>query len=584
MIDFRTIFLVFGLISVAGAIIMYLLWSSESKSYKGLFWFFISFLGQSISLLLVFLRGSLPDVLTIVGMNFVTVFAVIAIFIGLKRFYHKSMHYWPWAVLLFLHVLLQAWFTIGEQNLHHRNVIISVSYLIVSIRILWFLRVELNQGQKHQTTALSFAFTLYCIIDVLRIINYINTPAISENYLHSNSFEVAVMLAYFFVYLLQLFGIVIMVNRALQSDMKLVSEKFMKLFNHSPNAIILTREADGYIAEVNRGLEELTGIQAIDCVGKTTIETGFWFDPNIRAKVVALLTRDGRVRNFETLFRKSNGDTFFGLLSCDPVIFNDDKYILSTIQDISEQRQLLDQLNQKTIELTKLNASKDKFFSIIAHDLKGPFNNVIALTSLLESHLKEQDFNDLEAYVQMIHKSADKALSLLLNLLDWSRLHTGRMEYTAEIVDVCKLISNELEIAELTAANKSISLNCKNCKDCLVIGDPNMLSGVFRNLISNALKFTQNGGEVKLDVNVSIEAGKAFFTVSDTGVGMDKAKLEKLFNLESNVTTYGTNHESGTGLGLLLCKEYLEKHGAQIQIESEVGKGTQISFALTLAS
>lgn len=581
MIDFRTLFLIFGLISVAGAIIMYLLWASEKRTYRGLIWFFISFLGQSIALGLVFLRGLIPDFWSIVVMNFITVFSVLAILIGIRRFYYQTLLIWPWLILLLVHVILQAWFTIGFPNLHHRNLIVSIAYLVVSGKILWVLKYELNEEQRHQTAALSFAFLLYCGIDISRIINYIVNPILSEDYFYSGPFELGVMLAYFFVYLLQLFGIVIMVNKALQFDMKLANEKFVKVFNHSPNGVILTRESDGFIVEVNKGLEELSGIKSSDCVGKTTLEIGFWFDPKNRDMVVNKLINEGKVRNFEALFKRPDDTSFIGLLSCDPISFNRERYILSTIQDISEQRALLDQLNHKTIELTQLNASKDKFFSIIAHDLKSPFNNVIALTKLLEENLKKQDYSELESYIQMIHKSADRAVGLLLNLLDWARLHTGRMEYTPEIIEVCKLISNELEIAELTAEKKRIKLIGDLNKDCLVIGDTNMLSSVFRNLISNAIKFTPNGGEVS--INISFGPQKVNFTVSDTGVGMDKAKLEKLFKIETNVSTLGTNQESGTGLGLLLCKEYLEKHGTQLKINSTPGHGTQIIFELTLA-
>lgn len=581
MVDFRTLFLIFGLISVAGAIIMYMLWSSEHKTYKGMMWFLVSFIGQSLSLTLVFLRGYIPDVLSIVIMNFITVFSVIAILVGVKRFYGKQISYWPWAILLFVHVSLQAWFTLGFPNLHHRNLVVSISYLIVSARIFWVLISELNKEEQHQAKALAVAFLLYSIIDCLRIANYLVYPVQSEDYFYSGNFELGVMLAYFFVYLLQLFGIVIMVNRALQTEMKLANEKFFKVFNHSPNAIILTRESDGYIAEVNKGLEDLAGIKTQDIVGRTTIDIGFWFDPNARNNLVSKLADQGSVKNFEAIFKKTDGSCFTGLISCDPIQWRGERYILSTIEDISEQRALLDKLNLKAQELTNLNASKDKFFSIIAHDLKGPFNNVTALANLLEENIKKKDYSEVESYVQMIHKSADKALGLLLNLLDWARLQTGRMEYSPQIIPVCELVTNEIEIAELSAAKKQIRL-VNDCKSkCLALADPNMLSSVFRNFLSNAIKFTPNGGEVS--IRLTLKNKHAHFVVSDTGVGMEKSKIEKLFTLDSNISTPGTNQESGTGLGLLLCKEYLEKHGSMIHISSEVGKGTQISFELPIA-
>lgn len=581
MIDFRTIFLIFGLVSIAGAFVTYLLWAEEGSKHNGLNWFLISFTGQSVSLILVFLRGYIPDLLSVVLMNFVTIFSVIAILIGIKKFYNIAIVYWPLVLLLLVHVALQSWFTFGNPNLHYRNLIISISYLIVSFNILWVLITSLGPEERRQTTVIVFAFLLYCIIDTVRVFYYLSKNQVLDDYLKSGTFELGVMLAYFFSYLLQLFGIITMVNRYLQFEMKLANEKFFKVFNHSQNAIILSRKSDGLIVEVNKGLELMAGLTATDCLGKTTLELGFWADINERNKLLKILVEEGHVRNFETIFKKSDGTTFSAYISADPINFNNDLYILSTIQDISAEKALVNQLNHKTQELTKLNASKDKFLSIIAHDLKGPFNNVLALTTLLAGNVDKKETPELENFVQMIHKSANKAMELLLNLLDWARISTGRMEYTPEIIEACGLIYSELELAELAATKKKIKL-VNECHDqCLVNADSNMLSAVFRNLISNSIKFTAEGGEVR--VMCKYIGNKVRFTISDTGVGMNKAKLEKLFILDANISTLGTNQESGTGLGLLLCKEYLEKHGSEINVSSVEGTGTQISFDLEMA-
>jgi PAS domain S-box-containing protein len=231
-------------------------------------------------------------------------------------------------------------------------------------------------------------------------------------------------------------------------------------------------------------------------------------------------------------------------------------------------------------ELNQLNATKDKFFSIIAHDLKNPFITILGFSELLLS-----DFNDLTDeekiyYITEMHKSAQISHSLLHNLLQWSRSQTGRIEFNSTKISLQNSVSENINLLLSNAQNKNISLTSNIDSEIFVHADEDMLNTILRNLLTNAIKFTPKEGKV----SVSAEVNKNFvaITVQDTGVGMDENTRNKLFRLDKTQSMVGTDNETGTGLGLLLCKEFVEKHGGNIKVESELGKGSKFIFTLPI--
>lgn len=233
------------------------------------------------------------------------------------------------------------------------------------------------------------------------------------------------------------------------------------------------------------------------------------------------------------------------------------------------------------IELIELNATKDKFFSIIAHDLRSPFNSIISLIRLMEDDVKEKNYDTIEEYSKLIIESSKKAMDLLTNLILWACSQTGRMEFHPTSFDALQVSKEIVELMSDTAKQKSISLNLESTAESLLIfADKDMLSSVIRNLITNAIKFTKTNGTVTL--KISQENNHALFTVQDTGVGIAPETLKKIFSIHKNTSTLGTLNEKGTGLGLLLCKEFIEKHNGNIWAESELDKGSAFMFSILL--
>ncbi|WP_321344319.1 hybrid sensor histidine kinase/response regulator [uncultured Draconibacterium sp.] len=242
---------------------------------------------------------------------------------------------------------------------------------------------------------------------------------------------------------------------------------------------------------------------------------------------------------------------------------------------------LEEQVIERTEELRKANAAKDKFFSIIAHDLKSPFNALLGLSeAMLENWQEIPDDNKIE-FVQDINKASKSTYNLLQNLLEWSRSQTGKVKVEASEFSPLEIVNDNLEVLKQHADSKKITIANELNPEIKCFADKNMISTVFRNLISNAIKFTHPNGTIKI---TSFAKNSHYeFCVTDNGIGMDEATKNSLFNLSSKTQRFGTSHESGTGLGLHLCKEFVENNKGELSVISKENEGSTFCFTLPIA-
>lgn len=259
------------------------------------------------------------------------------------------------------------------------------------------------------------------------------------------------------------------------------------------------------------------------------------------------------------------------------------------------QKRLRELEEKRAKELAELNRAKDKFFSIVAHDLKGPFLPLLGFASLLPEMVDTDPPEAIKASARSIHKSAKNVYTLLENLLEWSRLQMDRSEYEPIRLHLRNAIEYNIGLLKPNAAAKNIRLKNQAPAGLFVQADKNMLDTILRNLLTNAIKFTPQGGEVTISagpgdlvlrrkdnqLNTMTEFIKVI--VSDTGLGISEEEQARLFQLDKPHTTRGTEEEKGTGLGLIICKEMIEKHGGQLRLESQVGQGTTVKFTLKAA-
>ena len=230
-------------------------------------------------------------------------------------------------------------------------------------------------------------------------------------------------------------------------------------------------------------------------------------------------------------------------------------------------------LNKKVM---KDSVEKDKFFSIISHDLMNPFNALLGFSQMMTVSAKNGDQKDCVEYSLVVHESTKRILNLLQNLLVWSRMQNGKMKYTPKSVRIDELVSSTMMVVAPIARNKEIKLDWSVNSDITATVDPNMIGSVLQNLVTNAIKFTEKGGSVL--VQADAESNVLNFSVTDTGVGMDETRLNKLFKIDKNSSSRGTDDEVGSGLGLIICKEFVEAHQGKIWVESTLREREQILF------
>lgn len=266
------------------------------------------------------------------------------------------------------------------------------------------------------------------------------------------------------------------------------------------------------------------------------------------------------------------------LKSIPRLLENSDIIWTGTLEDITKRKQFEEEIKLKNDELQKLNADKDIFMSILVHDLKGSFNSILGYLELLTNNLRKYDIDIIEKQIAIVNDSALKALYLLEDILMWARSQSGKLSFEPSEFDFKISCDKVVEILKPNANNKGITINVIETEKIIVFADMNMLNTILRNLISNAIKFTNKSGTVNIYAKQNTSG--VTISITDNGIGIAPEILSKLFDITKMYASKGTANEKGTGFGLLLCKEFVEKHGGKIWVESVLGKGSEFKFTL----
>jgi len=358
--------------------------------------------------------------------------------------------------------------------------------------------------------------------------------------------------------------------------------KLSTAVEQSPVTIVIT-DLCGNIQFVNKKFTELTGYTFEEAIGKNprVLKTPF-----TKAEVFTDLWKTitaGEVWNGEFINKTKHGDIFIEKATIAPIRDNEgniNNYV-AIKENITEKKQMEEILVKSEKKLREANATKDKFFSIIAHDLKNPFNSIVGFSDLLLKNIDKYDKDKILNFVKNINNSSKQAFILLENLLLWARSQSGNIEFYPTKNNLKNIIQENILLAENQANNKEIQIENHITDDYFVFCDKNMINTVIRNLLTNAVKFTTNKG--KITTAIKLIENNYEVTISDTGVGISPENIDKLFRIDSKHQTLGTADEKGTGLGLILCKEFIEKHKGKIWAESEKGKGSDFKFTLQIA-
>ena len=374
------------------------------------------------------------------------------------------------------------------------------------------------------------------------------------------------------------------INERKQAEEKLQNERLLlrTLIDYIPDSIyskdINFRKTLANLTELKyagvKSEDELLGKDDFDIYPAELAEKFFADDQMVIKTGIPVLNRE------EFLF-DDKGQQRWLLSSKIPLRDRDDRIIglVGIGRDITERIQAEKEIKLKNIELQKINAEKDKFFSIIAHDLRSPLGGFMRLTELLSDDNQDFTPEEIKDITLTLSRSSRNIFNLLENLLEWSLMQQGKIPFKPQILVLQDVISDCVKIFAESAGNKFIDITVNVDKGMKAFADKNMLQTVIRNLVSNAIKFTGRGGKVTISATTD-ENNKTVIAVKDTGIGMSIEMVEDIFRLDGNTNRAGTEGESSTGLGLLLCKEFVEKNGGILGAKSEPGLGSIFYFTI----
>ncbi len=368
-------------------------------------------------------------------------------------------------------------------------------------------------------------------------------------------------------------------QKRLEVALRESEEKYSRAFQTSFYAIAISSIEDGTYSDVNDAFSKVTGFTREEVINNSSTDLNLLVNPEDRDQVISLLMEGAEVKGREVQFRRKNGEVISTLFSAQVIYLNNKPFLLSSVLDVTEHKRAEEEIRQKNKELAKLLAEKDKFFGIIAHDLHSPFLPLLGFAQLLEDELLGMTQDQVKDIAHMMRISATRLFSLLENLLEWSRMQRGMIPFDPVPVLLFPKISLNLELVREPAAGKNIDVFNNTPEDLMVFADENMLSGIIRNLSSNAVKFTPKGGKVTFTAK-QLPDGWVEVSVMDSGIGINQEMIENLFRLDVNTNRNGTDKESSTGLGLMICKEFVEKHGGKLWVHSADGQGSTFYFTL----
>ncbi|MGE5683269.1 MAG: PAS domain S-box protein [Bacillota bacterium] len=381
-------------------------------------------------------------------------------------------------------------------------------------------------------------------------------------------------------------------RKRVETLLKETTDRLSTIFKEIPSSLSISTLDEGRYMEVNDAFEHISGFSRNEAIGKTSIELGI-LNSQTREKIKREVIKEGAVRNFEININRKQGDSITGLFAGRVINVNGSPALLSIITDVTERRKADEQirkylyelqinkeiLERNAKELSELNASKDKLFSVVAHDLRSPFSSLLGFSEFLTQNIDELSDDEIKDFSLRIYNSLKKVLKLVENLLEWARLQSGKFEFTPIDFELGELIRDVIDINQVTSARKNIQVVFNDNNDHInVYADKNSIETVIRNLLSNAIKFSEHDSKVEIAINCY--SSHAEVSIKDYGIGISSEDITKLFKIDSNYTRPGTAKEKGTGLGLILCREFVEKNGGKIWVESQPGSGSTFRFTI----
>jgi len=378
-----------------------------------------------------------------------------------------------------------------------------------------------------------------------------------------------------------IFGFIEDISLRKKAEKELIeSEKKYRYLTEKASDIIYTISLDSTITFYNNAIERIFEATTEEIEKNNYTHLMLPQDKELAQKLHSDIYSGKKPPIFEHGFKTPKGKLVYLECSVTP-LFNEANEVtgaLGIARDITDKRKAQDELKEGKEALEELVKTKDKFLSVIAHDLRDPFNVLIGYSDLILSDFDDISKEDLKKYIQAINNSSNNSFSLLKNLIDWSKTESKLLVYTPEKLNISRIISRTIESLKFSAEIKNIKIKFNFEKDIYLLADDNMFKTVLRNLITNSIKYSYKHSEII--ISLLEEKNQFIIKIEDTGAGISKENKEKLFLNNHNFTERGTTNEKGSGLGLLICKEFIKKWNGRLWIESELREGSTFSFSI----
>lgn len=621
VLDTRTVLFSSVITSAICALVMASLWQQNRRRSPELGYWLADFVLQFLAILLVTLRGVLPDVVSVMfGVPF-SLTGALLLFIGLERYLGKTSAQRSNFGLLAGFSLVHAYFTFGQPSLPVRNINFSLGLFVFCGQCAWLLLRRVDVKVRPETKAVGVIFSLYSLVSLLRIFADLATPHTNDLFT-SGLYDTLAILIYQMLLIGLVFALFLMVNRrlvaALENDiaerrqaeeaLRQSEEKFARAFHTSPYAITLTRADDGQFIEVNDAFTLITGFSRAEALADTSIGLRLWVNPDDRQRVVAALRASQTVTGREAAFRQKNGEVITGLFSAQVIRLSQGLCILASIDDITARKRTEDalrelnatlehhvaartrelaaandQLAAANVRLSELDKMKSEFVSRLGHELRTPLTTIKIVTELLERGIPERR----EKYLTTLKQETDRLQILIEDLLQVSRLDTDGLEVIVGTCDVNQLIRDRLLTWGEQAARRGLEVQVELAADLpLALIDRELTAQVIAHLVHNAISYTPQG-TLTLSTAARSDAAESgqwvVISVADTGPGITPADLPHIFERFYRGRAAANYKTPGTGVGLSISREIAQKMGGQLTIETQVGAGSTFTLWLPVA-